>query len=147
MPQSYSCVWLHFIWATKYRAPLIKREKKFQVYNLIKEIAEKNKIHLDFINGVEDHVHLIISMKTSQCPSDIAKIIKGVSYTEINNAKIFEEHFHWQDGFAVFSISPQNIQMVRNYIRNQEQHHVKKSLDEELVFFEKSADKFVNEVD
>ena len=114
---------MHLVWATKDRNPLIVKELKYRLYDQMKVIAEENGFQLDFINGVEDHVHCLVSLKPKHFVSDVVKNLKGASSFWVNDAKIIEGHFSWQQGYAAFSVSPSNIEKVRNYIKNQEEHH------------------------
>ena len=65
MWQTFSSIWLHFIWSTKNREPLITASIEHILYDKIKEVAEAEKIHLDHINGIEDHVHCLVSIDTT----------------------------------------------------------------------------------
>ena len=111
------------------------------MYTKIREIAIENDYHLDFINGVADHVHCLISIKPSQSISDVSKYLKGGSSRWINDGNFAETYFDWQDGFAAFSVSPGNLNNVRNYIKNQEKHHHEMTFKDELVMLKDKAEK------
>ena len=84
------------------------------------------------IGGIEDHVHLLIGCKTYQRPSDLIREVKKSSTAWIRgeaNCPLF----HWQDGYAIFSVSPDACSKVANYIANQKEHHRTKSFREELL--------------
>ncbi|MGY3213671.1 IS200/IS605 family transposase [Mucilaginibacter sp. HD30] len=130
MPQSYSSLWVHLIWSTKNREPILTPTLKSEVYRVINEIATDHEIYIDCINGVEDHVHLLVRMRTDQSVSDIVKTIKGNSWEYFKNDP--EKYVTWQDGFAVFSVSPNELMRVRDYIYNQEKHHRDKSFTDEV---------------
>ncbi len=130
--QSYSNLWIHVIWATKYRESLISKEIKYLLYDYIREICRELDYHLDFINGVEDHVHLLFSLNPVHSISDMVKNIKGKSWAWMLKQNLIEDYFTWQDGYSAFSVSPQNVQRVRNYIKNQEKHHSKYSYEQEI---------------
>jgi REP element-mobilizing transposase RayT len=76
MPQSYSSLWVHLIWSTKNREPILTRLLKQEVYKVVNEVASDHEIYLDCINGVENHVHLLIRLRTDQSIADIVKTIK-----------------------------------------------------------------------
>jgi len=80
MPQSYSSLWVHLIWSTKNREPILTKSLKQEVYAIIKTIADDYEIYLDCINGIEDHVHLLVRLRTDQCVADVVKTIKGNSW-------------------------------------------------------------------
>ena len=130
MPQSYSALWIHIIWSTKNRDPILIPSLKTEVLNDIKNIANDFEVYLDCINGVEDHVHLLVRLRTDQSVADVVKTIKGNSWEHFKNDP--DKYISWQDGFAAFSVSPDSIQKVRNYIYNQESHHRDKTFGDEL---------------
>ncbi len=123
MPQTFTALWVHLIWATKNREPILHKSIRIPLYKQIRIIAAQKGYHLDFINGVEDHVHCLFSVQPSCSISQIAKNVKGASSHWLNGQGLLEGPFDWQDGYAAFSVSPSNVQRVRNYIGNQEMHH------------------------
>ena len=137
MPQSFSNIWIHATWATKLRLPVLDKKWRITLFKYILEDAKNNNIYLDFINGVEDHVHILFKLHPTQTVSKIMKSIKGTSSRWINqqNYMIDEEVFSWQDGYGAISVSPDRIPTVRNYIKKQEIHHQSKTYDEELRQF------------
>ena len=130
MPQSYSSLWVHIIWATKNREPILVPALKHEVFNVINTIATDHEIYLDCINGVEDHLHLLVRLRTDQSVADVVKTIKGNSWEYFKDDP--EKYITWQDGFAAFSISPNQLKKVRGYIYNQEKHHRDQSFGDEL---------------
>ncbi|MDR9418009.1 transposase [Gracilimonas sp.] len=89
-------------------------------------------MYLDIINGVEDHVHCLIRLKTTQCVADVIGVLKGETSFWLNRNVILDEHFDWQDGYGVISVSPREVNGIRKYIYNQEAHHGDMSLNEEF---------------
>jgi REP element-mobilizing transposase RayT len=102
------------------------------LYNKIRQICKNHDCYIDHINGIEDHVHLLIELKPKHCISDIVKTIKGNSWLWIRDENLSKGYFSWQDGFAAISISPSDLERVRRYIRNQEVYHKKKCFEEEM---------------
>ena len=149
MPQYFSAHWIHLIWATKYREPLITAQLKWSLYKQIKTICENNNYYLDFINGVSDHIHILMGLNTTDSVSSVVKNIKGLSQKWVNEIIMPTQRFSWQDGYAVISVSPSNVQKVRNYIKKQEIHHTHKSFETEwnslknAVFVEKDEQLFL----
>jgi putative transposase len=137
MPQSYSSLWIHIIWSTKNREPILISSLKQEVFEVVKNIAKDHEIYLDCINGIEDHVHLLVRLRTDQSISDVVKTIKGNSWEHFSNNP--DKYISWQDGFAAFSVSPANVKRVRNYIYNQEKHHKDKSFSDELKDIKQNA--------
>lgn len=130
--QTYSSIWIHLIWGTKNRTAFLTRDIRFKVYDFIRDKAKEIDVYVDHINGVEDHVHILISIKPKHSVSDIAKSFKGSSSKWINDNLITPDYFDWQDGFSAFSVSPTHLKNVRAYIRNQEKHHAKMNYQSEI---------------
>ncbi len=128
---SYVQIWVHLVFATKNRAPLLSSNLRNDVKRHIIKNCEKKDIFLQSINGYTDHLHCLISLGKEQCISKVAQLIKGESAHWINNVKLFPEHFTWQDDYYAVSVSHSQIKKVMNYIKNQESHHAKKSFNEE----------------
>ncbi len=139
MAQSYINVWVHVVWSTKYKARWMDKSWRVRLFQFMKEKAKENSYHLDFVNGVEDHVHLLIKLRSTEKLCDIVKNIKGSSSFWVNQQQLTEGLFSWQNGYSGLSVSPDRVKVVRNYIRNQEEHHKKQSFDDELkMYFSKS---------
>jgi len=137
MPHSYSAIWIHIIWSTKNREPILIPSLKHEVYSVINDIANNHEIYIDCINGIEDHLHLLVRLRTDQSVADVVKTIKGSSWEHFKDD--VEKYITWQDGFAAFSVSPGNLKQVRSYIYNQEKHHRDKSFGDELKEIKQSA--------
>ncbi|MCR4418286.1 MAG: IS200/IS605 family transposase [Ignavibacteria bacterium] len=134
----YTRVLIHLIWATKNREKLITKDKKQLLLNHIKENAKKKGIFIDTINCVEDHIHILISLGRDQTISKVVQLIKGESSHWWNSNSISKYKFEWQDEYMALSVSHSAIQKVRNYIKNQEEHHrVKNYLHEHNLFLKK----------
>lgn len=125
-------VYIHFVWSTKNRFPYLDSiELRQKVWNHIKENAKEKGIFIDFINGYSDHCHCIISLGVDQNIQKIMQLIKGESSFWINRNKLTKEKFEWQDEYFAVSVSESIIDKVRDYIKNQEIHHKKKTFQEE----------------
>lgn len=131
----YIRMWVHIIWSTKNRERIITREIKQKLLEHIKENAKNKNIFIDFINCVEDHIHMTISLGSQQTISKVVQLIKGESSNWINKNKLLHGHFEWQDEYIAVSVSESVINKVRNYIKNQEEHHKRKSFAEEYEEF------------
>jgi putative transposase len=140
MSQNFHALWVHLVWSTKNREPLITREIKWPLYEIIREVCKQKGYYLDHVNGIADHVHLLMEIKPKFAISDIVKDIKGLSWDWARNQQLIEEYFSWQDGFAVFSVSPSQLYKVRQYIRNQEIHHKRISFEDEMKGYGKILD-------
>lgn len=132
---SYVRIWLHCVWGTKNRVPLLTKEKKGLVIEHIKQNAKLKSIYLDTINGHTEHLHCIVSLSPDQSVSRVMQLIKGESSFWINKNNIVGAPFEWADEYFAVSVSESQIQRVRNYISGQEAHHKQKSWDEECNEF------------
>ena len=132
-------IWIHFVWATKDREPLLTNDIRQSVFQHIRENAKGKEIFLDFIGGYVDHVHCLISLGTNQTVEKIMQLIKGESSFWINKNRLCRGRFEWQDEYFAVSVSETLVESVRKYIANQEEHHRAKSFDEEFKGFMKRA--------
>jgi len=87
------------------------------------------------INGMPDHIHLVIGMKPSCCLSDLVREIKKSSNEFINNKKFLNHKFSWQEGYGAFSYSHSALDNVINYVLKQKEHHRQKTFREEYIDF------------
>ena len=129
-------VYIHFVWSTKNRFPYLDSiELRQKVWNPIKENAKEKGIYIDFINGFSDHCHCLISLGVEQNIKKIIQLIKGESSFWINKNQLTKERFEWQDEYFAVSVSESVVDKVRDYIKNQEIHHKKKTFQEEYDEF------------
>jgi putative transposase len=124
-------IWIHLVWSTKSKELIMPPDIRKIIFSHIKENAKKKKIKLDCINGYTEHVHCLISLGASQTISKVAQLLKGESSFWINEAKITDSRFEWQDEYFAASVSESDLEKVRNYIKNQEKRHKNLSFDEE----------------
>ncbi|MDP2161741.1 MAG: IS200/IS605 family transposase [Flavobacterium sp.] len=135
---SWVRIYVHMVFTTKNREPfLYSLALRKKVFKHIKKNAEEKGIWLDCVNGYHDHVHCLISLGKEQSISKIAQLIKGESSYWINQNKLKEGQFLWQDDYWAMGVGENAIQSVRNYIHNQEEHHSKESFSDEIDTFMK----------
>ena len=128
---SFVKIWVHLVFATKNRQPLLTTNIRSILFkHIIQNCADKG-IFLQTINGYTDHMHCLISLGKDQSIAKVSQLIKGESSFWINQNHIITEHFSWQDDSFAVSVSESQLQAVINYIKNQETHHAKKSFDDE----------------
>ena len=125
-------IWVHLIFSTKYRYPYLKSNIRFELLKHIELNCKAKNIYLKSIGGYTEHIHCLISLGKEQTIADVAQLIKGESSFWINKNKITSSKFMWQDDYYVRSVSESHVIKVTNYINNQEEHHSKKSFDDEL---------------
>ena len=135
MGMSWSRIWIHVVFSTKYRAPVLRDEIRMKVFMHIKEYAISKGIELDVINGYFDHAHCLICLTRQQTLSDVMKVIKGESAYWINKNKLTSTKFVWQDDYWAVSVSERHVPFVRRYILKQEEHHRGKTFETEINRF------------
>ena len=129
-------VWLHYVWSTKNRQPILMDNIRSFLFDHIKQNAKEKNIYLDRINGYHDHVHCLISLGSSQAIDKIAQLIKGESSFWLNHKSgLKAQKLEWQDEYFAVSVSESMVNAVRAYIDNQEAHHRKKTFTEEYNDF------------
>jgi len=97
----------------------------------IRENAKKKDIFIDFINGYQEHCHCLVSLGDNQTLRQIMQLIKGESSYWINKEHLLKEKFEWQDEYFAVSVSESQLNKVRDYIKNQENHHALQIWEEE----------------
>jgi len=132
---SFVKIWVHLVFATKNREPLLSKNFRYDLHNHIIQNCKEKDIFLQTINGYTDHIHCLISLGKDQTISKISQLIKGESSLWINKNNFTDGKFSWQDDYFAVSVSESQVETVVNYIKNQEQHHAKKSFDDEVQEF------------
>ncbi len=132
-PGVYTQLYTHIVFAVKYRDRLLKRESRPEVFSYISGIISNRKHKSIIINGVSDHIHILIGLNPNDKISDLVATIKRSSSMFINQQNWFRGKFHWQDGYGGFSYSRSQLENVYRYIENQETHHKKQSFRQEYI--------------
>ena len=101
----------------------------------IRENAVKKDIFTDFVNGHSDHCHCLVSLGVDQTISKVMQLIKGESAFWFNKQELMKQKLEWQDEYFAVSVSESQIDTVRNYIKNQEEHHKHKTFQQEYEEF------------
>lgn len=135
---SYTRIWIHATWATLNRAPVLTRSAAAKVSDFLHEYAGSKSIVLkcNYVNA--DHVHVLFDLPTSQTIEQVMKLLKGASSYWINKNDLVRGKFFWGRGYGAFSVSQSAVPAVEKYIANQEEHHRKKSFQEEFKMLSKA---------
>jgi len=132
MPSTYTSLYYHLVFSTKERAPFIHPSWQERLHGYLGGIVRDLGGIPTEINGVRDHVHLLVSLKPTHAVSDVLRQLKTGSSEWVHN-EIKQHEFSWQDGYSAFTVSPTQISGVRKYIRTQADHHKKKTFKEEYL--------------
>lgn len=138
MANTYTQLYFHIVFAVKGRSNYISEQWKDELYKYIAGIIANKNQKLMIVNGVPNHIHLLIGTKPNCNLSDLIRDIKANSSKWINEKKWTNIHFEWQTGFGAFTVSQSGVPKVIEYIKNQEEHHRKKTFKEEYVEFLKA---------
>ncbi len=133
MANTYSSLSYHLVFSTKNRVNYIKPEIENRVWAYIGGVARKHKMTALQIGGIENHIHALIIAPPTLSPSQIAQFLKGDSSKWIHEEFPMIKDFAWQDGYGAFTVSKSNFADVIEYIKNQREHHHKKSFQEEYL--------------
>jgi putative transposase len=135
MASSFSSNFLHLVWSTKNRQPLISPVIEKKLHRLMQEEFESKGCRVLIINGTFDHVHCLIKLHPSRSEAEVVQYAKGVSSRYINESDIIEERFGWQQGYYSVSVSPSLVKKTYRYIERQKIHHELKDFDKEMEAF------------
>ena len=135
MANTYTQLYVHYIFAVQNRQSLTHNYIKEQVCKYISGVIEQQGHKTFAINGMPDHLHILVSMNPKQSPSDLMYNVKRSSSLWINKNKLTDNKFGWQDGFGAFSYGKSQIPDIAGYIEKQQTHHKKRTFQEEYVEF------------
>lgn len=135
MAGTFSQIYIQVVFAVKGRESLIHSSWETELYKYITGIVTNKEQKLLAINGVPDHIHLLIGMRPSCCLSDLVREIKKASNDFVNQKKFVRGKFHWQEGYGAFSYSHSALDNVIAYIQNQKEHHRKRTFRDEYKEF------------
>jgi REP element-mobilizing transposase RayT len=130
-------LFVHVICCIKNKEALLTKPVRTVLFAHIKKHAEENGIKVILVNGVEDHVHILLQMMPVQNLTQIMKSIRTESAEWINESRFMKPFFEWEDDFAALSVSPSSVKQVIDFIEKQEEHHKTKTLESELEVFQK----------
>ena len=135
MSHSYLKIWIHAIWSTKNRLPLITPVIETALFEqMTKEFSECGCM-VKIINGMPDHIHCLFSMNAQKSVGEVIKQVKGSTSHWINQQNNVREKFSWQTGYAAYSVSESQLSKVFKYIQHQKTHHAKTTFLKEYENF------------
>jgi putative transposase len=138
MSNTYTQLYIHFVFAVQNRLSLIQNNWQSDLYRYMNGIIEQQGHRQFAINGMQDHVHILVSMNPKQASSELVFQIKRSSTIWINENKLVRGKFSWQEGFGAFSYGKSQVPDICRYIENQQIHHMKRTFHEEYIDFLKA---------
>ena len=132
-PGVFTQLYIHLVFAVKYRDRLLRREIHEELFSYMSGIVSNRKHKSIIINGVQDHVHILLGLNPNDKVSDLVGVVKKSSSNFINENGFFQGKFHWQDGYGAFSYSRSQLERIYQYIKFQEDHHKKRTFREEYI--------------
>ncbi len=135
MGQSLVKNYRHIVFSTKNRLNTITPEIEEQLYKYIGRIIKSLDSKLIKIGGFTDHIHILCELSKNYSLSDFMKRLKGSTSKWVNVTFTLNYHFNWQSGYGAFSIKPQDVSLVVEYISNQKEHHKRTDFKNELTKF------------
>lgn len=135
MAQSLTKIYLHIIFHTKTTSPTIRTEDMERVHAYIGSLVNQTGCRNIWTDGVEDHVHILCLLGKDTTISHLLEEIKRNSSRWIKSLDLHYRKFEWQAGYAVFSVSQSVVDNTLSYIKNQQEHHKKRTFQEEYIAF------------
>ena len=130
---SYSKILIHVVWATKNRRPVLTKSRRVRLYKYIMAILQNKGCHVYAINGIEDHIHIALSLRPAISLSSLMQDIKVASSKFLKQEKLFQEFNGWQIGYGAFTHSMSDKDYLVNYIERQEEHHAMVTFEDEFI--------------
>ena len=131
MSNTYTQIHIHTVFAVSNRMSLIQKQWRDELYKYIITIIQKHEHKVLSIGGMPDHVHILFGFRPTQALSALMQEVKRDSSEWINQKRLTDGKFTWQEGYGAFSYGKSQISAVINYIEKQESHHSKQSFVDE----------------
>lgn len=132
MSSTHFSLYYHIVFSTKHRQPLISQDWRPRLHAFLGGAIRTLGGVAEIVGGTADHVHLLITLRTTHRLADVMRDLKHSSSQWVHET-LHIRNFGWQDGYGVFTVSPTNIDKVKSYIQNQEGHHQQRTFREEYL--------------
>jgi len=130
MADSLRRVWVHLVWTTWDRQPLLLADVRDEVFALIARQARRKGCPVVVVGGTEDHVHVLLTLPATVSVAELARQCKGATARFANKAGT--SPIRWQGGYGAFSVGESEFAAVRSYIEHQQQHHAHGTFDQRM---------------
>ena len=145
MPQSLSKVYVHITFSTKHRQKLIDKTIETRLHEYIGGICKQLECNPIRVGGYTDHIHILCTLSKKITQIKLLEEVKKQSSKWIKKQDTKYSDFYWQDGYGIFSVNPTEINIVEKYIKNQHEHHSKRTFQDEFRAFLKKYNIDYNE--
>lgn len=135
MGQSLNKIYVHLVFSTKYRKPLITDLIKEELFSYLGGICKNLECNPIQVGGYQDHVHILCLLSKKIPLMKLMEEVKSHSSKWIKTKGAEFENFYWQNGYGAFSVNPTELEIVKDYILRQEEHHKRKTFQEEFLAF------------
>jgi putative transposase len=129
---TYTQIYYHIIFSTKDRRPVLKKDRREELFRYLWGVIKNHRCHLYRLNGVDDHVHMLLSLHPTVNLADLIKDLKTGSSKWIKEKDVFPGFTGWQDGYGAFTLAISDKDAVIEYIKGQDEHHKKLSFQDEF---------------
>ena len=135
MGHSYSSCLIHYVWSTKERRNLISADLQPPLWAYLGGIADQNGMKALAVGGIDNHVHVLVSLPSTLSIAKAAQLLKGGSSKWVHDSYPIHKQFAWQEGYGAFSIGISSVDDTVAYIQGQTDHHRTVTFEEEFVRF------------
>ena len=133
MANTFSQIYIQTVFAVSGRLALITQDFREELYKYITGIVRKKDQKLISINGMSDHIHILIGLRPAMALAELVRDIKSDSSEWVNKRKLARGKFGWQEGYGAFSYGHSQLDVIIRYIQNQEKHHRRRSFKDEYL--------------
>jgi REP element-mobilizing transposase RayT len=132
---SYIKIWIHAVWTVKNRKPILTSDVRQVLFDHIHQNALSKEILMEIVGGHNNHVHCLFRLRNNQTIENVMQLIKGESSFWLNKSGLIQLKLNWQKEYFAVSVSESQVDKVKNYILTQEEHHKKKTWEDEYNEF------------
>ena len=133
MGDTYTQLYIQLVFAVRGRKSFIQYSWDEELYKYITTVVQKDKHKMLAVNGMPDHIHLLVGLNPAISISNLVQDVKRASNTWINEKGFVNDKFSWQDGYGAFSYGKSQVDQVCKYVLNQKEHHKKQTFKTEYM--------------
>jgi REP element-mobilizing transposase RayT len=130
-------LYAHAMWAVGDKAPVLTKTVRAVLYAHLQKWSEEKGIRVLAVNGGADHIHILVHLHPAQNLAQVVRQLRAESAEWLNATRLVTEPFAWEDEYAAYTVSPNVIRQVTDYLERQDEYHKTRSLADEMEVFEK----------